>query len=517
VAIFRGPTVYRQPARPSDRAVHAQTNVWGDRLVTILRNQDKFFGLAGHPTFDWPVPNGRPYPVALRSYSVGNLLETTLAPNDRPFAQSDWPVPKGRANPASNLTHTEAVKLLLASKDVIYAASGEAPAYDWQVPKGRTGSVSLRQWDNTLAGTQLYFVQPPFRQTNWPVPKGRTPPTSLREEHHVFLVRPDFLPFRQTDWPVPKGRKSSIVLQTWTEQYKLELLNKDQFFGAAGEPAPHTDWPVPKGRTPSVSLRTWTDSLKLNLSGKDTFYAAPGLSPGQHDWPVPKGRRGSVGLGTWTVGLNLNLPVPFFVLAQPFNQHDYPVPRGRQPTISLKTHIQTTNVLRSLDTFYGAPGQAPEQRDWPVPRGRQPSIALKTHTNTNVRYLGQDRFYAGIGVGPDFDYPNPRGRQPARELRTFVHRTDTQLIGQDKFFAAAGEAPHYEYPNPRGRRSPVSILLVESGYHGTALLPVEYPELVVMAQGYYAPVVVQGWQIMDAQGDYDEQQVLGWFPPGDAP
>src|SRR6185369_10871099 len=77
---------------------------WLDPTKIQLIGQDRFFGLAGNPTFDWPVPKGAVPSIALRTW-------------------------------------LDPLKLELIGQDRIYGAPGEVPAYDWPNPRGPVPNI----------------------------------------------------------------------------------------------------------------------------------------------------------------------------------------------------------------------------------------------------------------------------------------------------------------------------------------------------------------------------------------
>ena len=143
--IFRAPVMTRI-ARPlhSDVAINSEGSVWSNRLLNLLRSRDTFFGLAGNPPWDWPVPKG-PVP--------GIVLKT-------------W---------------TESLKTNLIGQDRFFGAAGQPPSYQWPLPHGPGGSIALRTWlENLLQNTLGITVQNPFALLDWPNPLGRRPPEDLQ-------------------------------------------------------------------------------------------------------------------------------------------------------------------------------------------------------------------------------------------------------------------------------------------------------------------------------------------------
>ncbi len=132
--IFRAPVMTRI-ARPlhSDVAINSEGSVWSNRLLNLLRSRDTFFGLAGNPPWDWPVPKGRVPSILLRTW-------------------------------------TDPLKLNLRGQDRFFGAAGQPPSYQWPLPHGLGGSVALRTWLENLLQNTLGVVPSPFALLDWPNP-----------------------------------------------------------------------------------------------------------------------------------------------------------------------------------------------------------------------------------------------------------------------------------------------------------------------------------------------------------
>lgn len=255
-------------------------------------------------------------------------------------------------------------------------------------------------------------------------------------------------PFNATDWPVPRGLSASIALRSHLEPLKLNLVGKDTFFGAAGQPPAHLDWqnprgalvresdrgyldptefwllttlppkpfanqdwPLPRGAIASVLLRTHIEPIKLLLAGQDAFFGAPGQPPANLDWQNPRGGRAASGLREFTRGFSAS----DLTVVYPFTQYEWPVPKGTQPSIFLRTLVQGLQPSQLVTNF------PVFNYDWPVPRGAVYPVALRGSLDAMRRQLiGQDSFFAGPGRGPSYDWPNPRGASYPLSLRILV-------------------------------------------------------------------------------------------------
>ena len=241
-------------------------------------------------------------------------------------------------------------------------------------------------------------------------------------------------------------RRQAVVTENrgFLNPAEIQLIGKDKFFGAAGEPPRNYDWPNPVLRRDDVNRRGWFVNLLLS-----TLYTV--IVPfAQRDWPNPWGRLFPSSLRTHTDPVKLELAGQdqFFGLpGQPPANQDQPNPtRAKSPAVDLKTWLG--NLLQSTLGFVIAPFA---QRDHPNPRGYVFPTSLRTHTD-QLRFLaGKDTFFAGPGRGPAYDWPNPRGYVPGISLRTHTDPLKLELRGQDRMFGAAGEPPKpSDFPVPKG-------------------------------------------------------------------
>ena len=227
--VFRPPLVTRV-ARPlhTQAAIDAEGSVWSNRLLNLLRSQDRFFGAAGQPPTqgDWPVPKGRPHPSDLRTFL--DPLRLNLLGKDRFFGLAgnptwDWPVPKG-ATPASELrTFLGALKVHLIGQDRFFGPDGQPPTYAWANPPGTVFSRDLRRWDQNLLETTLGILLPfPFALLDWPNPLSRMGDKELRTWLQNLLEgtfsAPAGTPFFLMAWPNPQAHRRVVDLLTSLNQ-----------------------------------------------------------------------------------------------------------------------------------------------------------------------------------------------------------------------------------------------------------------------------------------------------------
>jgi len=132
------------------------------------------------------------------------------------------------------------------------------------------------------------------------------------------------------------------------EPIKLNLIYKDKFFGAAGQPPANMDWPVPKGAKPGISLLTHVEATKLNLTGTDKFFGLAGAP--QFDWPVPKTAKGSVDLYNWQLSPGPNLIVSIVYPAS-FGAFDWPNPMQIGGSMAALAYTQA-NIILTTDRIH---------------------------------------------------------------------------------------------------------------------------------------------------------------------
>jgi len=474
------PSIPRDWLNPGAYVYPSALRTFTNSVQTQLIGQDKFFGLAGHPNFDWPVPKGY-VPSILRQWD-NNLLQTTLAAF-APFGLSDWPVPRGSIPSIGLRTWTDPLKLNLQGQDSFFGDAGQVPTYDWQNPRGRDHPSSLRHWDaGNLLNTLFSFVeQQPFSLSDWPNPRGR-------DFSAVFRILVSRLapiiaaaqPFSLLDWPNPRGATPAISLRTWIEQLRI-LAGRDEFFGLAGHPnfdwpnppgarsaislrqweinllqntlgfvqSPFSlsDWPNPRGATPAITLKTWLDQLKINLASQDQFFGAAGQVP-TYDWQNPRSPARVIDLQTWLI----NLLLTTLGARNPFSMSDWPNPRGQTFPADLRSFIDQLKLnLRSQDQFFGAAGQPPTY-EWPNPKRRPARADFETWLNLLLTTLGAR---APFSLS---DWPNPAGKAFPTNLRTFLDSLELNLLGQDKFFGGPGQPPaNLDWPVPKGAIPSISL------------------------------------------------------------
>jgi hypothetical protein len=109
-------------------------------------------------------------------------------------------------------------------------------------------------------------------------------------------------PFIPPDLPNPRGRIYPQHLRIFVSGIEVQLIGKDKFFGAPGEPPQYMNlWTInPRSRPFPIDLRSYIDPSEIWLRGKDIFFGAPGQPP-QYHTPNPIPRPYPISLRTWTV------------------------------------------------------------------------------------------------------------------------------------------------------------------------------------------------------------------------
>jgi hypothetical protein len=243
--------------------------------------KDTFFGLAGHPTFDWPNPRGAQYPTSLRHFDQGNLNSTLLGPVveyilrsplyaqrqfakiviadlfpnlltttlggevQAPFAMLDWPNPRGYTPSTELRTWLQALDLL-TGQDQFFGLAGH-PNFDWPNPRGPGYPISLRHWD-----------------------QGNLNPTLLAEAVEYILRAPLYV-------------QRAAVRALGPELFQNLLTTT--LGGVQPSPFSLSDWPLPISEIPDLELRSWLNTVRIQLIGQDRL---PEL---MMNWPNPPGAR----------------------------------------------------------------------------------------------------------------------------------------------------------------------------------------------------------------------------------
>lgn len=123
-----------------------------------------------------------------------------------------------------------------------------------------------------------------FTTQNFPNPRAYIHDISLRT--HIQIRNPNLLDIffgtqGQPPAPLlpdnPALPKYDITLRTFLQDTKLNLLNLDTMFAAAGQ-VPAYDWQCPVLTKFPFALHGFTQDLKQNLLGQDTMLGLPGVS-----------------------------------------------------------------------------------------------------------------------------------------------------------------------------------------------------------------------------------------------
>jgi hypothetical protein len=175
-----------------------------------FQGADTFFGLAGHPQYDWQNPKGPRRAVYLLTWTHGFDVTVLSPPVVGPVGginfQTDWPVPKGPRRPLENLTFLENLTYIIGKDFLAFSQN------DWPVPRGPARAEALRTW--------------------------------AHNNNRYIVIGPT--PLRPYEWTVPPAPRRSIELRSWLENLQQTTL-KPPVFGPLGVLSLFTDWTVPRG------------------------------------------------------------------------------------------------------------------------------------------------------------------------------------------------------------------------------------------------------------------------------
>lgn len=388
--------------RPALIALRTHT----DPVKLVLLGKDQFFYAPGQgPAYDYPNPQGKGFPVDLRTWT---LATPTALKSGTPFIPVLFPNPVlARTTPP---TWTANVQLTLLGQDTFFVGAGRGPVYDWPNPRAIASASDLRSISiQNLLESTLGVVVTPFNQDDWPVPAGRGYPVSLRtwlEQRKQYYV--DLSPNNQYSWPNPLAVPAQSQLRNWTQGLFTASL-----FGTT--PFTQSDWPNPVGRGYPVSLRTWLEGRK--------FYYVDLVPRNQYDWPNPRPVPALSNLRHELRNLleSTLIPVPF---AQLYWPNPLPIPSQaqlRQWSQERKTYYGDT-VNLTLSTFL----------DWPVPQGKPYPHVLRTWVlellqstlAPTVFFFPDDMIVATVDLSQIAHSVDAAAPGYTLDLDTLVHTTD---------------------------------------------------------------------------------------------
>src|SRR5690349_3974854 len=264
-------------------------------------------------------------------------------------------------------------------------------------------------------------------------------------------------PFKQTEWSNPVVKKADVTNRTWL----LNLLQSTLTPAAPAQPPFYqTNWPNPTQKKPDI--RGSTASVNLNIIGKDQFYGAAGQAP-TYDYPNPKtARRGPPDQSQSLLQSTL---APVVVAGNPFSQSNWPNP--------IRRHAQRLgNFYHRIGTATGA-GAAPPLANTPwvnplvkpnreAERSQLPRNTLAmvedfvafsamqdtpnrvSRVHVDAQQSGVKPQFIQVQAAPPFvpvDFPNPTLRKPL--ALTWTQNLATLNLTGDKPF------PNYDFPNPQ--------------------------------------------------------------------
>jgi hypothetical protein len=307
-------------------------------------------------------------------------------------------------------THIQNANVQLIGKDTFFGGPGNAPDYDWPLPRPYVYPNQTRTWllnsQVQLIGKDTFFDGPGNGPDyDWPTPRqsgqGKTWTYSLNQTT-LAPVAANPLPFNQADWPLPRA----APYQDRTALDWFTFNDQDTFFGGAGQPPANMDWPLPK--TAPTPGKTW-----INALNQTTLAPAPQAPFSQSDWPLPK--QTQISGGTWAYTLNQTTLAP--TIQSPFSQTDWPLPRAALYPAQNRTWLDQVKLnLIGLDQFFGAQGQGPRY-DWTTPR-----TAVRLQDYTWLNNLSQSTLAPFIAPMPFnlYDWPLPRTPLPLVDLHSSI-------------------------------------------------------------------------------------------------
>lgn len=197
---------------------------------------------------DWPVPQAKPYPTVLRTWTHARPLYYVEVP---PRQQTDWPVPRAPRPPLDRLRWTH--QRFAGVPEIPILPGPPIPQLDWPVPpppkrlpSASQGFIGFYLLDDAAPLRAAGLVDRPLRAA--PVPFTLT----IAQSRSIALR--DEVPVHQLDWPLPARRRPALgTLLTWTQGRGIQLADL--------KPHQWSGWTVPTGKGVVVSQRTWTQSL----------------------------------------------------------------------------------------------------------------------------------------------------------------------------------------------------------------------------------------------------------------
>jgi hypothetical protein len=219
--------------------------------------------------------------------------------------------------------------------------------------------------ENLLLGTlygQDSVLTPAQWNYKWPDPLSRMP-NALRAESHGFtandmtaLTSP--APYYEYNWPNPPAPRQPQ--RSWEFSFPLELIGKDQFYGAPGQGPQNLPWDPPAGKPFPLENRTWIDE-GLALRHSPAVQPPPNI-----DWPVPAFFLRKRPVDDWIFGMPEALQATLLVFPPPSNK-DWPVPLAPRRSLELLTWAYNGSL------HIAPPGPLPpgQQLEAPTPR-KQP-------------------------------------------------------------------------------------------------------------------------------------------------
>lgn len=384
---------------------------------------------AGAQAFDLP-----PRAVArARDYSIAAAFPLELIGKDavNPGQQSVDLAPRAAARARDySITQSLPINLLIpvGSQAVDLPPRAALRARDYSLTA--SFPLELIGQDATLVGTQL----------TGPAPAGPRRASTLSEtgvnQTVLLTAAPPVIPCGQSTVASELPPRAALRARDYTlaASYPLELVNKDQFFGTAGE-AQALDWQNPRG------------PLRLRDYGWTVGYL-PVVPVGQSTAATELAPRAAARARDYSIGesfpLELNGQDHFFSANGIGPVYDWTNP-SRGPVRSFSVYDPGQNAALYLQAGQAASIPPGQQSTDLSPRAAQRAKEYGQQSGYPLELIGKDNLPPGrstiVTEGP------PRGPLRARDY-SIVASFPLELIGKDQFFGRPGEVPTYDWQLP---------------------------------------------------------------------
>lgn len=365
------PGVQRVELAPKGQA-RARDYTWLQPVEIQLIGQDRVYGDPGQAvTYDWQRPPRGP--ARLPDYTWLVFNPNLYVESPPPGAERLELPPAARAR-SRDYTYVHETDVTLIGQDRLYGDPGEAPAYDWQLPKHPR---RLRDYTWLSCGAHYSNLYPSAES----LPPG----------------------LQATDLPPKAPRRQRDY--TWLAS-SVEYIAQDRFYGDPGQ-SPTYDWQRPPRGASRARDYSWT------FHNPNIYPDVEALPPGvQYSALPPKAPR-KLRDYTWVI-TGVRYIGQDRVYGDPGQAptYDWQLPPKGPRRARDYTWLASSVEYIGQDRIYGAPGEAPAY-DWQLPKVPERLVDY-TYVYETTDLIGQDRIYAAPGEAPVYHWPVPPGyRRPA--------------------------------------------------------------------------------------------------------